>query len=60
MRPKFTTYSPARRGCGHAHRTLSGARRCVAADARKNHGSDRMIIEYDGDNVRLHNPTEKE
>jgi len=43
----YTTWGPVRGGCGHVHRTLSGAQACLARDGRgcRRQGgySDRLI-----------------
>lgn len=43
----YTTWGPIRGGCGHKHRTLAGAVRCLARDragcARQGGYSDRML-----------------
>lgn len=44
----YTTWGPIRGGCGHAHRTIEAARRCVEKDVRTHRRrggfSDRLVV----------------
>ena len=50
----YTTSGSVRGGCGHSHRTISGALRCLNHDVASCHGlgggaySDRELVGQDG------------
>jgi hypothetical protein len=48
----YTTLGSVRGGCGHAHRTIGGALRCLQRDINGCHGqggySDRELVGPDG------------
>lgn len=52
---KYTTNGPVRGRCGHEHRTIDTAFRCLAADqssCRRAGGySDRCIVRTDGESL---------
>ncbi len=63
MAVRYTTYGSGRQGCGHKHRSLEAANRCLDRDARgcaKQGGySDRVVCRIDEDGY-ISNLTESE
>lgn len=48
----YTTWGSIRRGCGHAHKTLAAAERCLRADQHRCHVVSQLDIDYSDREIR--------